>query len=88
MSASVENPGASNSDNLKKRRVMTEEEEEEFLENLLGNQDSDSDDELPYGGKVYLARRRKPDSWACIGFQVGFFIFIIPLSYEFIEKSK
>jgi DNA mismatch repair ATPase MutL len=28
------------------------------------------DDELPYGGKVYLARKKKPDSWACIMVQV------------------
>lgn len=31
---------------------------------------SDWDDSLPYGGKVYLARRKLPDSWFCILIQV------------------
>ncbi|XP_063611572.1 uncharacterized protein LOC134785217 [Penaeus indicus] len=30
----------------------------------------DWDDSLPYGGKVYLARRKLPDSWFCVGLQV------------------
>lgn len=30
----------------------------------------DWDPSLPYGGKVYLARRKKPDSWLCILIQV------------------
>jgi hypothetical protein len=29
------------------------------------------DDDLPYGGLVYLARRKKPDGWICIGVQVS-----------------
>lgn len=64
------------SENLKRRNVMTEEEEEALLERLYGSreydEDEDSDDELPYGGKVYLARKSKPDGWACIAVQVGF----------------
>ena len=47
------------------------------LEKLLeeGGEDEDedeeysSDEDLPYRGKVYLARRKKPDSWPCIAFQ-------------------
>lgn len=64
---------ASNAENLKKRNVMTEEEQEALLEKIYGNydEDADSDDELPYGGKVYLARKAKPDSWACIAIQVN-----------------
>lgn len=31
---------------------------------------TDWDDSLPYGGKVYLARRKLPDSWFCIFIQV------------------
>lgn len=70
--------------NLKKRRKnstqqpKTKEEQEELIEKLLlkENEDDDfSDDDLPYGGKVYLARRSKPDSWACIALQVFLFHF-------------
>jgi hypothetical protein len=67
---------ASSTENLIKRnKGMSKEEEEEFLEKLYtrvhANDDTDdSDDDLPYGGKVFLARRRKPDSWLCIAFQV------------------
>ncbi|KAK4301808.1 hypothetical protein Pmani_026075 [Petrolisthes manimaculis] len=31
---------------------------------------NDWDESLPYGGKVYLARRKLPDSWFCILIQV------------------
>ncbi|KAG7156576.1 uncharacterized protein LOC121853656 [Homarus americanus] len=31
---------------------------------------ADWDDSLPYGGKVYLARRKLPDSWFCVFLQV------------------
>ena len=33
--------------------------------------DYDYDEQLPYGGKVYLARRKKADTWLCIGIQVS-----------------
>ena len=60
----------SNTENLKKR-TMTKEEEDELIERLYSKfDDESSDDELPYGGKIYLARRQKPDGWLCIGFQV------------------
>ena len=70
---------ASSTENLIKRnKNMTKEEEEEFLDKLLSkvhanDESEDSDDELPYGGKVFLARRRKPDSWLCIAIQVEMF---------------
>ena len=73
---------ASSKENLIQRKTMSKEEEEEFLDKLLTkvheNDDSDdSDNDLPYGGKVFLARKRKPDSWPCIAFQVRdhFFLF-------------
>ncbi|XP_053655533.1 uncharacterized protein [Cherax quadricarinatus] len=31
---------------------------------------TDWDDSLPYGGKVYLARKKLPDSWLCVFLQV------------------
>jgi hypothetical protein len=67
---------ASSTENLKQRRKpMTQEEEDEFLEQLLapreGEETDSSDDELPYGGRAYLARKQKGDSWACIALQVG-----------------
>ena len=60
---------------IRRNKNMSKEEEEEFLEKLLSKVHAndisdDSDDELPYGGKVFLARRRKPDSWPCIAIQV------------------
>ena len=68
---------ASSAENLIQRnKAMSKQEEEEFLDKLLTkvheNDDSDdSDDDLPYGGKVFLARKRKPDSWPCIALQVS-----------------
>lgn len=67
----------SSTENLVKRNVMSQEEEEALIEKIYSrvpqNDESDSDDELPYGGKVFLARRRKPDGWLCIAFQVNSF---------------
>lgn len=66
---------SSNSTNLKKRSPINKEEDEEaLLERIYGNlnDDSDSDDDLPYGGKVYLARKSRPDPWWCLGIQVTF----------------
>jgi hypothetical protein len=71
-------------ENLKKRnrnslsipKPKSKQEQQEQVEKLLANENDDddfSDDDLPYGGKVYLARRQKPDSWACIAFQVIFY---------------
>ncbi|XP_018018673.1 vegetative cell wall protein gp1-like, partial [Hyalella azteca] len=37
--------------------------------NLPRYEPTDWDDALPYGGKVYLARKKKPDSWPCIALQ-------------------
>lgn len=73
---SVNENSTGNTENLKRRKVpMSEEEEEAFLEKLLapkeGEEESDSDDEISqYTGRAYLARRRKPDTWACIALQV------------------
>ncbi|CAF0797492.1 unnamed protein product [Brachionus calyciflorus] len=74
---------SSNTENLIKRKVMSEEEEEALLEKLYGNTEYDSDDsdDLPYGGKVYLARKSKPDGWLCIFIQV--FLVILALSIGF-----
>ena len=38
--------------------------------NIKRYEPTDWDDSLPYGGKVYLARKKKPDSWFCIAIQV------------------
>lgn len=68
---------SSDSTNLKKRSPINKEEDEEaLLERIYGNQvyDSDSDDDLPYGGKVYLARKSRPDPWWCYVIQVIFFL--------------
>lgn len=72
-------------DNLLKRRTLTEQEKEDLLERLFGNKkeedfEDDSDEEIPYAGKVYLARRYKPDSWACIGLQVAAVVAILALA--------
>ena len=64
-----------NTDNLKKRNLTRTEEENELLEKLYGNFEEDddiTDDEMPYGGRIYLARKKKGDSWACITLQVIF----------------
>ncbi|XP_068237534.1 uncharacterized protein [Palaemon carinicauda] len=42
---------------------------------------TDWDDSLPYGGKVYLARRKLPDSWLCIILQVLVVALAIGLVY-------
>ncbi len=63
----------SNKENLYKRNRMRAEEEDELLEKLYGNYSEDddvTDDEMPYGGRIYLARKKKGDSWPCIALQV------------------
>lgn len=42
---------------------------------------TDWDDSLPYGGKVYLARRKLPDSWLCIVLQVIVVVLAVGLIY-------
>ncbi|XP_076372461.1 uncharacterized protein LOC143257538 [Tachypleus tridentatus] len=42
---------------------------------------SDYDSSIPYGGKVYLARRKKPDSWLIIALEVFAVIFVVALVY-------
>lgn len=42
---------------------------------------TDWDDSLPYGGKVYLARKKKPDTWLCFGIQVFLVIFAFGMMY-------
>jgi TPR repeat protein len=56
--------------------------------NNKNNFNDDDDDEneyfderLPYGGKVYLARQKKPDSWLCIGLQVLLVAFVFIMIY-------
>lgn len=84
---------SSESANLKKRTVianLSREEEEALIENLLSqsrtnNVDDDDDeedlDELPFGGKVYLPRRHKPDSYACVALQVALVVGVLALIY-------
>ncbi|RNA39907.1 death ligand signal enhancer-like [Brachionus plicatilis] len=75
---------SSENSNLKKRKtVYNEEEEEALLEKIYGNQDydSDSDDDLPYGGKVYLARKRRSDPWWCVAVQVLLVILAVALLF-------
>jgi hypothetical protein len=56
----------------KSKHRLTSDNKDEYLEQLLNNvSESDSDDELPYRGKVFLARKKKPDSWACIAVQAS-----------------
>lgn len=82
---------AETSEHLKKRKVaqLSKEEEEEFLKNLLKrrNNQKDDDDEdsdldgLPFGGKVYLPRRRRADTWLCIVFQAILLLAVVSLAY-------
>lgn len=59
-------------DTVKKRTVI-KEEEKDLLSNDYDNyvhEDEEDYDDLPYKGKVYLARKKRDDSWLCIGIQV------------------
>ena len=49
---------------LKRRNTAHADDEK----SLIADDDAISD--LPYKGKVFLARRKKPDSWKMIAFQV------------------
>jgi hypothetical protein len=63
-------------ENLKKR-ILNDKEKEKILEHVYKNynEDDDStDDELPYGGKAFLARKKKGDSWPCILLQVYIYL--------------
>lgn len=37
--------------------------EQEVRQRLIPEHEPEYDSNLPYGGKVYLARKKKPDSW-------------------------
>lgn len=70
--------------NLIKRKVATKEDEDELLERLYSryaDDDETTDDEMPYGGKILLARKKKGDSWACIGFQVFLVFGVLGMLY-------
>lgn len=59
---------------LKKRNVK-EEDKEQLINNNYDNyvdEDEEDYDDLPYKGKVYLARKKRDDSWLCVGLQVYF----------------
>ena len=49
--------------------------------------DYDYDEQLPYGGKVYLARRKKADTWLCIAIQVSYLSFVCP-SYRVSARNE
>lgn len=75
--------------------TLSQKEEEDFIENLRRRlnknvddaQDADSDDDeidldgLPFGGKVYLPRRKKPDSYICITIQLFLVVAVVFLGY-------
>jgi hypothetical protein len=57
---------------LKKRRKSSlSEQDPRLLYNI--------EEELPYGGKVFIARQKKPDSWPMIIFQAFLILFAIGL---------
>ncbi len=74
----------SNKENLKKRTLTRHEEEDALLEKLYSkyNEEDESDEEdLPYGGKIYLARKKKGDSWPCIALQVFLVLAVAATGY-------
>lgn len=52
---------------LKKRKVSIAEEEKPIL---AEEEIEKVKDELPFKGKVFLARKKKPDSWIVVAVQV------------------
>ena len=59
-----------NSENLKKRAIKEEQKDlidEDFYKYV---EEDEEDFDLPYKGKVYLARKKKDDTWFCIALQV------------------
>lgn len=42
---------------------------------------TDYDENLPYGGKVILAKKKKPDSWVIVVIEISAFLFVIGLLY-------
>ena len=70
----------SNTDNLKKRNIVHDEDQEALYDNYVDDDDVDYDN-LPFKGKVYLARKKKDDSWACIALQVFIVLAMLCLMY-------
>lgn len=77
---------------FKKLNKSTRDQQDEYIQKLLSHNqkkaesDDDDDDEsdlegLPFGGRVYLPRRYKPDTWACIGLQISLVFGVIALAY-------
>lgn len=65
-------------------KKLTTEEEDKLLEKLYynyGDDDDSTEDEMPYGGKIMLARKKKGDSWACIAFQVFLVLGVLGVGY-------
>jgi hypothetical protein len=70
----------SNTDNLKKRTIVHDEDQEALYDNYVDDDDVYYDN-LPYKGKVYLARKKKDDSWPCIALQVFIVLTMFGLMY-------
>jgi len=47
----------------------------------LSDIDDSSDDDLPYGGRVFLAHKPRKDSWICIALQVLLVIAVFALAF-------
>ena len=65
-------------------KKLSTEEEDKLLEKLYyryAEDEETTDDEMPYGGKIMLARKKKGDSWACIALQVFLVIFVSGMAY-------
>ena len=66
-------------------RIRRNSDENELIQRYKPDDDEelpeDWNDNLPYGGKVYLARKKKGDPWWCIGMQVFAIVFALGLAY-------
>ncbi|ESN94876.1 hypothetical protein HELRODRAFT_179976 [Helobdella robusta] len=66
---------------MRKRPQKGDDKVERATANWSPQKTDDWDPDLPYGGKIYLARKKKPDSWTIIIAEITLVIAALGLAY-------
>jgi len=81
IAADSRTPLIAQSNTVRQRSVKNRDENKQYV-----RRSSDWDPNLPYGGKVYLARRKKPDPWWITTLEVREFRASIMMSFNVVPR--